>query len=209
MANEEPRQSFWQTLPGILTATAGVLTALTGLYLAVIQNRDAIDPSAAEPAAQTASAAETRERAPGAAANAPAANAPAANVPAANAPAPPAATSSSSGGKPWAEADAVITTRDGSKTTVRAETWRYCISVGIGITLTSGQSIAFERMRSIEFVRSDPVGTPNGRATIVVTLADGRTLNGSVDSGCGMFGYNDIGRYDVNMQDLRRIDFMR
>lgn len=32
-----PRKSWWQTLPGVLTATAGVITAVTGLIVALNQ----------------------------------------------------------------------------------------------------------------------------------------------------------------------------
>jgi hypothetical protein len=198
MAIEEPRQNFWQTLPGILTATAGVLTAVTGLYLAIVQNRGS-DREAADPPAAAASAPATATRAtrepP-----------PAVSTPSAP---PPASASPASGVKPWADSTAELTTADGSVTAVRAETLSNCISVSHAITLANGQTIPFELMRSVEFVRSDPAGAPNGRATIVVTLLDGRSLNGSMGSGCGIFGYNDIGRFDVNIDQLKRIDFLR
>lgn len=34
----EEKQSWWQTLPGILTAVAGVITAITGFFLAINQS---------------------------------------------------------------------------------------------------------------------------------------------------------------------------
>ena len=37
MPEEAKAQSWWQTLPGILTASAGIITAITGLILAVNQ----------------------------------------------------------------------------------------------------------------------------------------------------------------------------
>jgi hypothetical protein len=64
-------------------------------------------------------------------------------------------------------------------------------------------------MRSLEVVRADASGTPNARATILVTLLDGRTVNGSINAGCGWFGYNDIGRFDFDVERLRRVDFKR
>jgi hypothetical protein len=36
-----------------------------------------------------------------------------------------------------------------------------------------------------------------------ITLVDGRTLEGRVDAVCGLFGYNDVGRYDVAIQFRR------
>lgn len=37
MADEQKPQSWWQTVPGILTATAGIITAVTGLIVALQQ----------------------------------------------------------------------------------------------------------------------------------------------------------------------------
>jgi flagellar motor component MotA len=35
MAEEQKPQRWWQTVPGILTATAGIITAVTGLIVAL------------------------------------------------------------------------------------------------------------------------------------------------------------------------------
>jgi len=37
MAEEQKPQNWWQTVPGILTATAAIITAVTGLILALHQ----------------------------------------------------------------------------------------------------------------------------------------------------------------------------
>ena len=37
MADEQKQQGWWQTIPGILTATAGIITALAGLIVALYQ----------------------------------------------------------------------------------------------------------------------------------------------------------------------------
>jgi hypothetical protein len=200
MATDGNRPSFWQTLPGILTAIAGVLTAVTGLYIAIVQNQS--DEVSSSPPA-VATAAVTRPSARDAAAGA----APGAAESKASMPPPPQGTAATL--KPWAESDAVLTMTDGAENTVRASSLCNCISVHHSITLGTGQDVPFERMRSLEVVRSDTTGTPNARATIVVTLLDGRTINGSMEAGCGWFGYNDIGRFDFNVDRLRRVVFTR
>ncbi len=118
-------------------------------------------------------------------------------------------TSGTSGTKPWAEANAVLTATDGVATSVRAETLSYCISVGHGITLSSGQDIAFEKMKSIEVLRSDDQFAPNGKADVIVTLLGGQTARGGIGSGCDFFGTNDLGRFSIYPQRLKRIDFQR
>jgi serine/threonine-protein kinase len=202
MAGDE-RHSWWQTLPGILTATAGLLTAVTGLYIAISQN-SGDDAGTTDPRAVT-EAFESRQRER-------ASRPPAGGTAAENkAGLPPAAPDGGGAGamKPWAESEAALTMRDGSQNTVRAESLSNCISVHHSITLATGQEVAFERMRALEVAKSDASSTVKPRATVVVTLLDGRTLNGTIDAGCGWFGYNDIGRLDFNVDQLRRVDFQR
>ncbi|WP_250286942.1 MULTISPECIES: serine/threonine-protein kinase [unclassified Frankia] len=120
-----------------------------------------------------------------------------------------ASPSALSGTRPWSEATAVLTATDGVATSVRAETLSYCISVGHGITLSSGQDIPFEKMRSIEVLRSDEQFTPNGKADLVVTLLTGQTARGGIGTGCDFFGTNDLGRFSIYPNRLKRIDFQR
>lgn len=196
-------RGFWHTVPGILTALAGLLTAVTGLYIAVVQNRS--DQTSAPPR-QAENAAVTRPVPPGGAPVAGGGVAPGTR-----------AGEESTGGpvggavtrKPWAESDAVLTAADGSQTTVRADSLCYCISVTHALTLGSGQTIPFERMRAIEFVRSDPMGAANAQASLLITLLDGRTLTGTIGANCDFFGYNDLGRFSLYPERLRRIDFNR
>ena len=187
MSAEGDRPGFWHTLPGILTATAGVLTAVTGLYLAIVQNRGNDAASSSPPAAAAA----------------------AATAPAPQTPSVSQTSGSSTTPRSWAESDAVLTMTDGSQNTVRAASLSNCISVVHAVTLASGQQIPFERMRTLEIVRSDSTDMPNAAATIVVTLLDGKAVNGSMNAGCGWFGYNDIGRFDFNVDRLRRVEFTR
>jgi hypothetical protein len=202
MSSDDRRQSWWQTLPGVLTAVAGVLTAVTGLYIAVVQNREdeakTSPPAVAEAPARSAAPASSEPVPAGAPRESKAALPP-----------PSGEGGRSDALKPWSESDAVLTMTDGSRNTVRAESLSNYISVSHSITLTNGQGVPFERMRSLEVVRSDATGSPNARATIVVTLLDGRTINGTMDAGCGWFGFNDIGRFDFNVDRLRRVEFGR
>jgi hypothetical protein len=72
------------------------------------------------------------------------------------------------------------------------------------LTLNHGQSIPFEKMRSFELLDRDPVS-----AAVVVTLLDGRVINGRFNTGCDVFGYNNLGRYSTTLQDLKRVELRR
>lgn len=193
---EAPKpQSWWQTLPGLLTAFAGIITAVTGLFAALYQggiigHKD--DAQRAKDESRPAAAAVSR--------------APDAAKP--PDPATPGAPVQSQS-KPWPEAQAVLSTRDGSSTTLRAETLSNCISVNPYLALASGQEIAFEQMRSFEVLQADPSGAPNAKATVQITLLDGRTLDGRVEANCDLFGFNELGRYATTFQRLKRVDFRR
>ena len=85
--NEPKNQSWWQTMPGMLTAAAGVITAVTGLIVAVSQagwldRKDAKADDAAA-AVEASSPSEDGSKAAGAnPANAPAATAAPSRAPA-------------------------------------------------------------------------------------------------------------------------------
>ncbi len=111
--------------------------------------------------------------------------------------------------KTWAESEAVVTTKDGAVTTLRAETLSNCISVNHELTLTSGQAVPFERIQSFEVLQADPLFAPNAKATLLITLLDGKSIKESVGAGCDVFGYNDLGRFTTYFQDLKRVDFRR
>ncbi len=65
-SNQEPKssgQSWWQTFPGVLTATAGMITALAGLIVAL--NQAGIFPKTGEPATSddiTANSSDSADR---------------------------------------------------------------------------------------------------------------------------------------------------
>jgi hypothetical protein len=112
--------------------------------------------------------------------------------------------------EPWSDVVAVFTKTDGTTFQVRAETVRYCISTGTGISLDGTQNVPFEQMNSLEILRSDDQLAPGGTATVAIELVGGQRLEGTIGSGCDFFGFNELGRVGpLYPQSLRRIDFQR
>jgi hypothetical protein len=190
MPKESESTSWWQTLPGVLTAIAALITAVAGLLAVLLQtgvlHRRGDPPPGGQLDTLTYIASPRGDSGPSTVAGG-----------AATAP------------KSWQDADAVLTGVDGTTTVLRAPSFRYCISMGLSMALNGSQEIYFEQMRSMDVLRADPVGAPGGTAAVKITLVNGRTLEGRVDAVCGLFGYNDVGRYDVAIQSLKRIEFRR
>lgn len=184
MADGEGSTGFWKTFPGVLTALAAVITAVGGLF-AVLFQAGIISHSPARPPAAIVQTQVTKPVSSSAAPN------------------------NASTGKPWTDVEAIMTAKDGTVTRMRAETVRYCISAGTGITLNGSQDIQFEKMSSIEVLRSDPQLTPGGSATLRVILASGSTLEGTITSGCDFFGQTEVGRYSLYPDKLLKIEFVR
>ena len=190
MPKDPASSSWWQTLPGVLTAVAALITAIGGLLAVLLQTgvlHRRGDPPPHLPSDRVAFVASTH---PGA---------DTATIVSVS----PSAT------KAWQDATVVLTGTDGKTTVLRAPSFSACISVNQTLTLNGSQEIPFERMRSVDVLRADPLGAPAGTAVVRITLLDERALEGRVDATCGLFGYNDVGRYDVNIQSLKRIEFRR
>ncbi len=190
MAEEAKQTGWWQTLPGILTAIAGILTAVGGLVLVLHQTGLLGKPAegavskTTEPAKPIGTVAEK-------------------NQPKDQATAPQPAGPM----KPWAQAQAKITSKDGSITNVRANSLVICYS-GAGLNLLSGQEIKFELMKGFEVLRADP-DTSGAQAEIVITLVDGRSIKAQVAANCTTRGHNDLGEFTTNYQKIQRIEFQR
>jgi len=182
--------SWWQTLPGVLTALAGFVTAVSGLIALLYQN-GVLGHKGDAAAATQASASASVGVSVGASASVP------------PAPTPPQAQ------KPWSEATAVVVGRDGSQTRLRAESFSNCISVGHDLTLTSGQTVLFERMARFEVQRADDHTSPSPKARLQITLLDGTTVLGTVEANCDLFGYNDLGRFTTYFDQVRLVRFER
>jgi hypothetical protein len=175
MAEPKERQSFWTTLPGILTGLAALLTAGTGLFLALNHPRDAASRPT-PPAVSSAVPVSTLE---------PAAN-PGTVTPAAA-----------------AKESVIVTSRNGEVTHLAVKTFRHSVG-GKSIELTSGQTVPFEKIRSIDFEN-----VSNSEAPVHVTLTDGRVLEGSVSTNNLFEGENDIGPFSIYMTNVKQVAFQR
>lgn len=124
MADSE-KQSFWTTLPGVLTGVAALLTAVTGL-LVVMHPRS---PSVAKGSTVTASGSQgAKTEAAGGAG--PAASSPTAQV---------------------KKATVVVVETDGTETRLSLKSFKDSYSDQV-LQLKSGQSISFDRVQSIDFL---------------------------------------------------------
>jgi hypothetical protein len=179
MESEKRPTSFWQTLPGILTAIAAILTAVTGLVVALHES-GLFASTRATPDTTTVQAAS-----------------------ATHADSQPAAA----GSVPWSRMKAVLTPTDGAPIELDAPTLSNCISVSHTIDLDNGASIAFESMRRLEILSANAPTVSNSQARVRVTLRDGKVLEGSMSGNCDIFGYSGDIRYSKYPNKIRRIDF--
>jgi len=178
MAEPNEKQNFWTTLPGILTGLAAVLTAGTGLFLALSHPRDAASQSE-RPAAPILSGA----------------------TPASSA--QPAASPSTAAPVAAVKESVTVTSRNGEVTHLAMKTFRHSVG-GKSIELTSGQTVPFEKIRSIDFEN-----VSNSEAPVHVTLTDGRVLEGSVSTNNIFEGENDIGPFSIYMTNVKQVAFQR
>ncbi len=185
MTGEPQRQSFWTTLPGILTGIAAVVTAVTGLIIGLSQQRG---PDAPAEGSAPAAAATVRAERPPAESTRPA---PDANPPA---------------DAPRKEATVIITAQDGSVTTVYGDSFQHR-QTGRELPLLSGQSIPFDRIAAIDVTRID-----SDRARVNVTLVNGAVHSGAISAGLSPYaftGTNDLGSFEIRVDQLARITFER
>ena len=173
----EKKQNFWTTMPGILTGLAALLTAATGLWVAMGPH-DKPTPDE-HPAAVSA---PMQASAPGAAQSAAAQQSPAANA------------------APMVAKDSVIvTSRNGEVTRLAVKSFRHGVA-GKAIELTSGQTVPFEKIRSIDFET-----VSNSEVPVNVMLTDGRAIAGSLSTNAIFEGENDIGPFSIYVSNVKRI----
>lgn len=191
--SESPKPaSWWQTLPGILTALAAIITALSGFVALLFQH----GVLGAKSGSTTTTAAAAQIVPNVAASPVTVKPSPAASVPQA-----------AQAKRPWAEAEAVLLSRDGKTTRVRADSFSSCISANHELALDGDQAIPFEKMASIDVLQADDNFTPNAKAKLKVTLLDGAELSGAVAADCDLFGYNSLGRFTTFYHRLRSVRF--
>ncbi|AOX99665.1 hypothetical protein [Jeongeupia sp. USM3] len=187
MAEPKKPSSWWQTLPGVLTALAAAVTAITGLVALLFQY--GVLGGKAPPGAPPSGVAATPSPNQGATASA-------------ALPAPATA-------RAWSDATAVVLHRDGTLTRFRAGSFSNCISVAHDIPLDSGQSVPFERMAGFDVLHADDHASPNAKARLKIELVDGTVLSGTADANCDLFGYNEVGRFSTYYDRIRSVRFER
>ncbi|HEY8997349.1 MAG TPA: hypothetical protein VIM60_05600 [Edaphobacter sp.] len=182
MPEPEKKENFWTTLPGILTGVAALLTAFTGFWIAT-------SPHGGVPKAEPAAAASMVE--PPAKAAVPVRSS-----------APPQAASSQP--PPAVEhTSVVVTSRKNEITQVSASSFHHNLT-SEGIQLSSGQTIAFDRIKAIDFLDVD------GDAHLVgvrVLLTNGNTKEDSLATSYAFNGQSDLGPFTIFVQDVKQLQF--
>ncbi len=182
MPEPEKKENFWTTLPGILTGVAALLTAFTGFWIATSSHGGTpkADPAAAVSTAEPSSKAALPARGS----------------------APPQAASSQP--LPAVEHTAVVvTSRKNEVTQLSASSFHHNYT-NEGIQLSSGQTIAFDRIRAIDFLDVD------GNAHLVairVLLTNGNTKEGSLATNYAFNGQSDLGPFTIFVQDVKQLQF--
>ena len=191
MADEDRTgKNWWGTMPGVLTALAGIITAVGGLVAILAQTgllggrgdgpKAAVAAPATGPATATA-AAPVRNTAARIEA-----------APAARSPAEVLEGLRAVGFKGLA-----VTHRDGTVVALAAGAE---IS-GPMLPLSNGQSVQFERIVSVDIEQPW-----DGSATL--TLTNGQRLAAKLND-YNLYGKNELGPYRELLSNLRRIEFVR
>ncbi|WP_428423890.1 hypothetical protein [Methylibium sp.] len=203
---ETSGKSWWSTMPGLLTALAGTITAVGGLVAILSQSgligaKSGAKPDAGastagksvEPVGATTPQAVATQSSPGAVltgASASANGAAAASV--ARSPAEVLA-----GLKAHDFKGLAVTHKDGSVVALApgAEV------AGAALPLSNGQSVQFERIVAVEIEQP-------WDGSVTLTLTNGQKLATRLND-YNLYGKNDLGPYRELLSNLRRIDFIR
>jgi hypothetical protein len=178
--------SWWATLPGILTATAAVITAVTGLLAILAQNGVLGEKSKNFISGQNIA------------------------VSSVTVPSPTVTAKSKQGvetgvsevqlvSKPFT--GAVVTMSDGSLVKLRDDIREYC--GGTVLRTIEGQTIKMELMN-----RFDIMDWNSQKGMIKITLSNGQVLNTKIDA-CSMQGRNDLGDFRADFDKIRSVEFIR
>lgn len=188
VAEKKSKSEFWTTLPGVLTGAGALITAVAGLILGLYQygvlGSKQGAPAKAEPAAaaEPGKPRESENSAPSAAL---------------------AAADPQTSSRPMV----AITDTDGAVTPVFADSLREINQYDKSLHLLNGQSVAFDKIRRIDFV-----AIYENSAQVRLTLVGNRTLNATVPAGSSILGFhgeNDLGPFEIRMEKLRQIAFAR
>lgn len=188
---EETAKSFWHTMPGVITAVAALLTAVGGLLGVLIQN----DVIGWGTDGQQLSTTQGSAGVPGGRYDGQA-------VPEATT----TPTLDGTGFIPWEQAAADLVREDGTRTTVKAPTVGLACDIE-KLYFENGQEISLEIVRSIQF---DTIYTDNSSAEGLVTLLSGEKLTDPIHTwNCPVSGQNELGRVQIELEDIHRIEFHR
>lgn len=186
LPNPEKKENFWTTLPGLLTGLAALLTALTGLWIATAPHGSSARNDT--PAITTPTDTRTKSSTPATAGSIPSAT--------------PAASGSTT---PAPQSGVTVTSRKGEVTHLSASSFRHNYT-DEAIQLSSGQTIAFERIQTIDFL------TVNDDAHLVaikILLVGGKTFEGSLPTNYAFKGESELGPFTIFVQDVKQIAFGR
>ncbi len=96
-----------------------------------------------------------------------------------------------------------VTSRAGEVTNLSAKTFIHNFTEK-AIELTSGQTIAFEKIKAIDFL---DVHADERTVDVKVTLVDGRTVDGAMKKDYAFNGESDLGPFHITVQDVKQIVF--
>ncbi len=217
MADESARSgSWWATMPGILTATAAVITAATGLLAILAQNgvlgeknktlvsekasavREAVTPTtssfpstSSDPTTTASKPAPLTATAPGTAVGS--------TTSSSRDGAASGITSSPLRSIPFT--GAIVTMLDGTVVKLRKDVKEEY--AGTALKTVAGQTIEMQRIRSFEL--SD-WKVRNGNARI--TLNSGEVIETRIDA-YNLVGSNDLGDFSSDFGKIRSVEFIR
>ena len=206
MAEEPNKQgSWWATVPGILTATAAVITALTGLLAILAQNgvlgeknrnllgtQSAVTRDENKPVASTSPALRETMQAATPRGDKSVDKSAATSV---GAPASPLQSI------PYRAVRVVL--RDGAVIDLRDD---FRVGPGQKLDLKNGQSIDFSRIVSIEVLEvTDVYQSATGR----IKLNNGVVLEEKFDPYYDLKGHNDLGEFNSRWPQVKSVEFIR
>ena len=198
--------SWWATVPGILTATAGVITAVTGLT-AILSQTGVLGEKSKGLVAEQSTAVRNAISPPEAPASKPSipADARPANATPANARTTPGVETGISSGElrslPFT--GAILTLSDGSVIKLRGNIREYCHS-SASLYTRQGQAIEMSRM-----TRFDVLDWYDQKGKVKISLTSGEVLNADIEGACSVQGRNDLGDFAAGFDKIRSVEFVR
>lgn len=189
MSNESSGAgSWWSTLPGILTATAAVLTATSGL-LAILAQNGVLGEKGKSFISGPAPSASSIAAAP-------------APAPSTAAPRGPTAVPDEKlSAKPFS--GALVTMSDGSQVKLRDDIREWCS--GASLKSVHGQTIGMDLMKRFDVV---DWASGSSKGVVKIVLNNGQVLNEKIDA-CGFRGRNDLGNFVGDFDKIRSVEFVR